>query len=89
MLTPPYYPASNGATEQAVQVIKQATKKMETTTPLNTRLAKFLLVYRTTPHSTTEMCLDKLFIYRHLRTCLTLTEPNISPTIEKHQQQQK
>ena len=89
MCTPPYHPASNGAAERAVQVIKQATKKMETTISLNTRLARFLLVYHTTPHSTTEIRPDELLIHQHLRTRLTLTQPNLSPTIEKHQQQQK
>ena len=79
----------SGAAERAVQVIKQATKKMGTTIALNTRLARFLLVYRTTSHATTEMRPDELFIHRHLRTRLTLTQPNLAPTIEKHQQQQK
>ena len=46
-------------------------------------------MYRTTPHSTTEMRPDELFLYRHLRTCLTLMQPNLTPTVEKHQQQQK
>jgi len=32
---------------------------------------------------------DELFLHRHLRTRLTLTQPNLAPTIEKHQQQQK
>ena len=89
MHTPPYHPASNGAAERVVQVIKQATKKMGTTIALNTRLARFLLVNRTTPHATTEMRPDELFIHRHLRTHFTLTQPNLAPTIEKHQQQQK
>ena len=89
MRTPPYHPASNGAAEQAVQSVKQATKKMGTTLPLSTRLARYLLMYRTTPHSTTEMRPDELFLHRHLRTRLTLTQPNLTPTVEKHQQQQK
>jgi len=87
--TPPYHPATNGTTERAVQVVKQAIKKMETTIPLSTRLARLLLIYQTTPHSTTEMWPDELFLHRHLRTRLTLTQLNLSPTIEKHQQQQK
>ena len=87
--TPAYHPASNGAAEQAVQVVKQATKKMGTAFTLSIRLARFLLMYRTTPHATTEMRPDELFLHLHLRTRLTLTQPNLTPTIEKHHQQQK
>ena len=89
MRIPPYHPASNGAAERAVQVIKQATKKMGTALPSSTKLARFLLMYHSTPHSTTEMRPDELFLHRHLRTRLTLTQPNLIPTIDKHQQQQK
>ena len=62
---------------------------MGTTIPLNTRSARFLLLYHTTPHATIEMSPDKLFIHQHLRTHLKLTQPNLAPTIKKHQQQQK
>ena len=72
-----------------MQVVKQATKKMGTALSLSIRLARFLLMYRTTPYATTEVRPDELFLNRHLRTRLTLTQPNHSPTIEKHQQQQK
>ena len=54
-LIPPYHPASNGAAERAVRVVKQAIRKMGNQLPLAQRLAKFLLTYRTTPHTTTEM----------------------------------
>ena len=86
---PPYHPATNGAAERAVQVVKQAVKKMGTDVPLNVRLTRLLLVYRTTPQATTEMRPDELFLRHHLRTQLTLTQPNRQPTIERHQQQQK
>ena len=56
---------------------------------MNIRLARCLLLYHATPHATTEMSPDELFIQRHLRTHLTLTQPNLAPTVEKHQQQQK
>ena len=41
------------------------------------------------PHSTTEMRPDELFFHRQLRTRLTLMQPNLTPTVQKHQQQQK
>ena len=89
-LTPPYHPASNGAAERAVQVVKHAMKKMHgNQIPLARRLAQFLLTYRTTPHTTTEMRPDELFLRRKLRTRLTLIQPSLLTTVHKHQQQQK
>ena len=86
---PPYHPATNVSAERAVQVVKQAVKKMGTDVPWNVRLTRLLLLYQTTPHATTEMRPDELFLRHHLRTRLTLTQPNRQPTIERHQQQQK
>ena len=42
-------PASNGAAECSVQVVKQGMRKMGPATALKERLAKFLLIYRSTP----------------------------------------
>ena len=64
-------------------------RKMGTALPLKERLAEFLLVYRTTPHATTERRPDELFLHRRLRTRLTLIFPNLAPTVEHHQQRQK
>ena len=87
--TPPYHPASNGAAERAVQVVKMAMAKMGKGLPLKHRLTKFLLSYRTTPHTTTEMRPDELFLRRRVRTRLTLVQPNLRATVEKHQTDQK
>ena len=88
LFTPPYHPSSNGAAERSVQIVKQAMRKMGTSTVLKDRLAKFLLIYRSTPHATTGMRPDELFLRRRLRTRFTLS-PNLSPRIEKWQQKQK
>ena len=87
--TPPYHPASNGAAERSVQVVKQAMRKLGTAVPLKEQLAEFLLVYRTTTHATAERRPDELFLRRTLRTRLTLIFPNLGPTVEHHQQNQK
>ena len=61
MFTPPYHPSSNGAADHSVQVVKQAIRKMGTSAVLKERLARFLLIYRSTPHATTGMRPDELF----------------------------
>ena len=62
---------------------------MGTALPLKEGLGEFLLVYRTTPHATTERRPDELFLYHRLRTSLTLIFPNLASTVEHHQQRQK
>lgn len=89
MFTPPYHPSSNGAAERSVQIVKQAMRKMGTSTVLKDRLARFLLIYRSTPHATTGMRPDELFLHRRVRTRFTLLSPNLSPRVEKCQKNQK
>ena len=86
---PPYHPASNGAAERAVQVVKHAMKKMTSSTLLTKRLAEFLLIYRSTPHATTGMRPDELFLRRRIKTRFTLISPNMTPTVEQKQWKQK
>ena len=86
---PPYHPASNGAAERAVQVVKKAMRKMTYWTSLSNRLAEFLLIYRSTPHSTTGMRPDELFLHHRIRTRFTLISPNLTPIVEHKQQKQK
>ena len=52
----PYHSASNSLAERIVQTFKQAMRRSNNDGfPLHHRLANFLLKYRTTPHTTTNM----------------------------------
>ena len=69
-----YHPATNGLAERAVQTFKEALKK--TVGDLETRLARFLFQYRTTPHSTTGCSPAELLLGRKPRTPLDLLHPD-------------
>lgn len=58
--TAPYYPQSNGLAERAVRTIKEGLKKNRVGT-LQSRLAKFLLRYRTTPTREEQSPAERLF----------------------------
>ena len=70
-------------------MVKHAVKKIGTAILLNIRIARFLLVYHTTPHTTTAIRPDELFLCHRLRSRLTLIQPSLSARVEKHQLQQK
>ena len=86
--TTPYHPSTNGLAERAVQVFKQAMRKA-TSGDLKTKLARFLLHYRTTPHATTGTTPAELLMGRPLRTLLDLMRPNINAKVEGKQLSQK
>ena len=86
--TTPHHPSTNGLAERAVQVFKQAMRKTESG-DLKTKLARFLLHYRTTPHATTGVTPAELLMGRRLRTLLDLMRPNISAKVESKQLSQK
>ena len=52
---------------------------------LNLNLARFLLAYRNTPHSTTGEPPSQLFLGRRLRTLLDLLKPDLSVQINNRQ----
>ena len=52
----PYHPATNGAAERVIQTLKRSLRTERQAgngPPLQQLVARFLLSYRTTPHSTT------------------------------------
>ncbi len=80
----PRHPASNGEAEAFVKVFKSAMKPMRNESgEIHQKLARFLLSYRTTPHTTTHETPAKLFMGRELRTRLTALKPDLANSIKK------
>ena len=84
----PYHPASNGLAERAVQIFKEGYEKMEGGS-VQTKLSRFLLSYRTTPHSMTGVPPAELLMKRRLHTQLNQLVPNIANRVRNKQSQQK
>ena len=84
----PYHPASNGLAERAVRIFKEGYEKMEEGS-VQTKLSRFLLSYRTTPHSTTEVPPAELLMKRKLHTQLNRLIPSIANRVRDKQSQQK
>lgn len=87
-MTSPYHPASNGLAERAVQTLKSGLKKMRDGN-LETRLARFLFWYRTTPHATTGVSPAELMFGRRLRSPLDKLKPELSRNVRHRQESQK
>ena len=94
-LTPPYHPASNGAAERSVQILKRALRKDSKSVrngrksySIDHRLANFLIQYRNTPHSVTGVTPAELFFKRKPRTLLTLIKPSLASSMENNQNRQ-
>ena len=76
-----YKPSTNGQTERDVQILKSAIRQAQlTNTDVATVLAKYLQVYRNTPHSTTAESPSMLLMDRRLRTRLDLLTPSVAST---------
>ena len=75
--TAPGHPQSNGQAERYVDTVKSAlTKGLQQGGRVADVLYKFLFVYRSTVHPTTNSSPAELFLKRELRTVLDLLRPN-------------
>ena len=86
--TAPYHPASNGLAEKAVQTFKEGIKR-QATGSLRTKVARFLLNYRTTPHTTTGTSPAELLMGRRLTTKLDRLYPDLHRRVVRQQLAQK
>ena len=84
----PYHPASNGLAERMVQTFKQGFRKLTVGT-VEERIARFLLQYRTTPHTTTGVSPAELLQGRRLRTRLEAIRPSLERSVEAKVPKQK
>ena len=84
----PYHPASNGLAERAVRIFREGYEKMEEGS-VQTKLSRFLLSYRTTPHSTTGAPPAELLLKRKLHTQLNRLVPSLANRVRNKQAQQK
>ena len=72
-----------------VQTFKQAMRRTKNDGPCQHRIANFLLTYRTTPHTTTNVAPCTLLMGRSLRTRLDMIRPNLDSTVCAAQAKQK
>ena len=91
---PPYRPTSNGAAERSVQPAKTVLNKQmldgkANSLSLEHRLANFLILNRSTPHTVTGQSPAELFLGRQIRNCLTLLKPSLNRAVEEQQLRQK
>ena len=83
----PYKPSTNGQAEKVVQILKTALKQAHLTgTNVDTVLARYLLRYRNTQHSTTGESPAMLRMRRRLHTRLNLLTPSVHKHVEAKQQ---
>ena len=88
VLSTPYHPATNGATECLVKSVKRALKAGGKS-DFHQVLSAFLLRTRITPHSTTNKAPAELFLKRSLRTRFDLLRPSAEEQVMMRQSMQK
>lgn len=85
-LTSPYHPATNWLAERFVQSLKQALRaSRHEKKSLTHRLCDFLIHYRNSRHSTTEMSPAQLMMVRNLRSRLHFIKPDVRESVLKNQ----
>ena len=82
--SPAYHPSFNGLAERAVQLVKRGLAKLKDGS-METRLARYLMTCRVTPHSTTGTSPSELLMGRKLRTQLDAVHPSITGTVHRKQ----
>ena len=81
-----YKPSTNGQAERVVRLLKTAIKQAQLMhVNVDTMIAKYLLVYRTTPHATTGEAPSVLLMGRRLRTRYDLMVPSLTAHVQKKQ----
>jgi hypothetical protein len=85
--TSPHHPSSNGLAERAVQTFKSSMKKL-TEGKVSTKVSRFLMAYRSTPHSSTGQAPAELMFGRTLRTRMDLMKPNLGSHVQSQQEKQ-
>ena len=86
-----YHPALNGLAERAVRIVKEGLHKMKEGT-LSDRLARFLIAYCNTLHSTTGASTSELMFGRRIdpsATRLDMIKPSLEARVERNQLRQK
>jgi transposase InsO family protein len=84
----PFHPSSNGLAERAVQSFKNGMKKMGEGS-VETKLSRYLMRYRITPHTTTGASPAELLMKRKPRCKLDLVRPNMASHVREKQMDQK
>ena len=86
--TSPHHLSSNGQAERAVQTFKAGMSKIKDET-VSEKVNRFLLTYRTTPHSITGQSPAELMLGRRVRTRLDLLKPDLAKHVHSQQEKQK
>ena len=87
--TAPYHPAINGLAEHMIQTFKSAMKSSKDDKGnVYTKLARFLLAYRNSPHSWTGETPASLMFGRKLRTKMDQALPDIKTKVSSNQSDQ-